>query len=101
MLWLADPELANVTQTYGVCTHKWLFKPFSYRDILTAIILFIGSCVAAGAGVGGGGLNVPMLVFINDFTASNAIPLSSVRTKPRVSDIMHSYPMILTHFYHC
>lgn len=86
MLWLADPELTNITQTYGICTHKWLFKPFSWRDILTALILFVGSCVAAGAGVGGGGLNVPMLVFIDGFPASKAIPLSSVRLNNLLQD---------------
>lgn len=79
MLFLSDPEITNITQTYGICTHKLLFGPFSWKDALTAAILLVGSCVAAGAGVGGGGLNVPMLVFINGFTASSAIPLSSVR----------------------
>lgn len=72
------PSISFANTTYGLCAHKPLFSPFSWRDILTVLIVFAGSMVAAGAGVGGGALNVAMLVFIDEFTATSAIPLSSV-----------------------
>lgn len=77
-VWEAFPNSTERYEKYGLCRHKAIFSPFHWRDILTAIILFVGSCVAAGAGVGGGGLNVAMLVFIDQFTTTSAIPLSSV-----------------------
>ena len=80
-LWLADPLLASANQTYGICAHKSILKPLSWRDFLSGAVLFVGSCIAAGSGVGGGGLNVAILTFVEGFTSSKAIPLSSVRLK--------------------
>jgi hypothetical protein len=68
----------SALQSHGLCLHKRLFKPFHWKDALTILIIFTGSCVAAGAGVGGGALNVAMLVFIAGFSPSDAVPLSSV-----------------------
>jgi hypothetical protein len=89
-LWEAAPNSTSEYQIYGLCTHKALFGPLHWKDILTTLICFVGSCVAAGAGVGGGGLNVAMLVFINGFTATSAIPLSSV-----CMDYYHSLDILL------
>ncbi len=45
--------------------------------------------LAAGAGVGGGGLFVPILILILEFTTKTAIPLSNVRVpKPYVITII-------------
>jgi uncharacterized membrane protein YfcA len=92
-IWEASPNSTERYENYGVCLHKPLFKPFHWRDILTALILFVGSCVAAGAGVGGGGLNVAMLVFIDAFTTTSAIPLSSVMIGgAAIANFVHALP---------
>ena len=79
LIWQALGVSSNSTSGYGLCKHKALLDPFNWKDTLSFILIFIGACVAAGAGVGGGGLNVAMLNFIDGFTGTNAIPLSSVR----------------------
>lgn len=80
-MWLEAPDLVNLTLSYGTCAHKPLVKPFHWRDAVTSFVLFLGSCIASGAGVGGGGLNVAALVFLGDFSTVAAVPLSSVRIR--------------------
>lgn len=42
------------------------------------LIVFIGGAIAAGSGIGGGGIIVPVLVTVGKFSLADAIPLSSV-----------------------
>ena len=44
--------------------------------ILGCVVLFIGSAMAAGGGLGGGGIFVPVLILIVGFDAKVAVPLS-------------------------
>ena len=46
----------------AVCRTKGLFSPFTWRDGLTSVFIFLSGMVAAGAGIGGGGLYVPLFV---------------------------------------
>jgi len=63
---------------YGdLCRHKNIF-PVNKFDIWTSILLFIGGTIAAGGGIGGGGVFVPILILLGRFNAEEAIPLSTV-----------------------
>ncbi|KAJ1460342.1 hypothetical protein M885DRAFT_509283 [Pelagophyceae sp. CCMP2097] len=68
----ADPQDAGSM----VCLHKQLF-PLSLRDVLGGICLFCGLTLAASAGIGGGGLNVPILLLVFDFKMDEAVVLSN------------------------
>jgi len=57
--------------------HKELF-PFSTRDALGFFFATLGLMVAAGGGIGGGGLLVPIYILVLQFPAKSAIPLSNV-----------------------
>lgn len=58
-----------------VCLHKQLF-PMLQEDLLLFIVMFIIAVCAGAAGIGGGGLNVPVLMMINSFGIKEAVPLS-------------------------
>ena len=57
--------------------HKNLF-PFSTRDALGFVLASLGLMLAAGGGIGGGGILVPIYILILNFPAKHAIPLSNV-----------------------
>lgn len=57
--------------------HKPLL-PFSSRDMVGFTLASLGLMLAAGGGIGGGGLLVPIYILIFKFPAKNAIPLSNV-----------------------
>jgi len=59
-----------------LCYHKQLL-PIDHADIMGAAFTFIASTIAALAGIGGGGLLVPLYVLIMNFEADLASPLSS------------------------
>ncbi|XP_049849411.1 uncharacterized protein LOC126318632 [Schistocerca gregaria] len=67
-----------VAETDSEVKHKGLFSPFSGLDFVAFTIIFVGSAIAAGAGLGGGILNTPILMSVAKFSASESIPLSSV-----------------------
>lgn len=69
----------NETQPVGTCKNKKLFSPYSWTDAIFTAITFIGGAIAAGSGIGGGGIIVPTLVVVGKFSLNDAIPLSSVR----------------------
>jgi uncharacterized membrane protein YfcA len=58
------------------CRHKGLV-PLAFWDGLVVLPLFVGGVMAAGAGVGGGGIYVPLLILLNGFTARDSVPLST------------------------
>jgi uncharacterized membrane protein YfcA len=59
-----------------LCYHKQLF-PIDHADIYGATFTLVASTIAALAGIGGGGLLVPLYVLVMNFEADYASPLSS------------------------
>eukprot|EP00696_Hemimastix_kukwesjijk_P019187 gnl/Hemi2/8397_TR2901_c0_g1_i1.p1 gnl/Hemi2/8397_TR2901_c0_g1~~gnl/Hemi2/8397_TR2901_c0_g1_i1.p1 ORF type:complete len:517 (+),score=107.87 gnl/Hemi2/8397_TR2901_c0_g1_i1:45-1595(+) len=64
------------TDRHPQCLHKPLFPNFTSQDFWGTLLCFLASIVAAGGGIGGGGLFVPVLMMISGFEARSAIPLS-------------------------
>lgn len=69
----AKPES---TQCY-VCLHKSLF-PLGSIDAYGTALLFLAGVLAGASGIGGGGLNVPLLMLVQGFIIEEAVPLSHV-----------------------
>lgn len=61
----------------GECEHKGLW-PMIPIDLLLTLAMFLIGVAAAAAGIGGGGINVPALMYINNFLIEEAVPLSHV-----------------------
>ncbi|EKX43372.1 hypothetical protein GUITHDRAFT_95350 [Guillardia theta CCMP2712] len=59
-----------------MCKHKPLFHPFDHSDVLICLITLVTIMLAAPAGVGGGGILVPMYLSIGKFSPHYGIPLS-------------------------
>lgn len=57
--------------------HKPLF-PLSARDYRGFFCAIIGLMIAAGGGIGGGGILVPIYILVMGFTPKHAIPLSNI-----------------------
>lgn len=73
-----DPHLSgqgNASQ--WVCLHKTLY-PFVAQDAFTAVLLGLCGILAGASGIGGGGLNVPILMLTSDFLFGEAVPISHV-----------------------
>eukprot|EP00026_Physarum_polycephalum_P006878 Phypoly_transcript_06931.p1 GENE.Phypoly_transcript_06931~~Phypoly_transcript_06931.p1 ORF type:complete len:475 (+),score=42.28 Phypoly_transcript_06931:38-1462(+) len=60
-----------------LCLHKNLL-PLSWLDIVAFIIFFTACAFAAGGGIGGGGIYVPVLILVGEFVTKEAVPLSNV-----------------------
>jgi hypothetical protein len=57
--------------------HKDLF-PLSRADVIGLVLAVVGLMLAAGGGIGGGGILVPLYVLIFRFSPKLAVPLSNV-----------------------
>jgi hypothetical protein len=57
--------------------HKYLM-PLGMRDIGGLIFAAVGLMIAAGGGIGGGGMLVPIYIIVLGFAPKYAIPLSNV-----------------------
>jgi uncharacterized membrane protein YfcA len=57
------------------CVHKSFLKP-SFLEIIGYILVFITNSVATTVGMGGGAVNVPILIIFFGYVIKNAIPLS-------------------------
>jgi len=57
--------------------HPPLF-PLTGRDYAGFILAVMGLMVAAGGGIGGGGILVPIYILVMDFSPKHAIPLSNI-----------------------
>eukprot|EP00945_MAST-04E_sp_MAST-4E-sp1_P002011 g2011.t1 len=44
------------------CRTKGLFDPFTWQDGVASVLTFFGGCLASGAGIGGGGIYVPLFI---------------------------------------
>ncbi|CAL1148296.1 unnamed protein product [Cladocopium goreaui] len=59
----------------AVCLHKQLF-PMLPLDVTFFFVIFMVSFLAGAPGIGGGGINVPLLMMLNRFTIKEAVPIS-------------------------
>ena len=79
---LSDDSSINATAKCGiegmcyVCLHKALF-PMIGSDVLMIAIFFACGVLAGAAGLGGGGLYVPILMLTSNFLVKEATPLSN------------------------
>lgn len=64
----------EVQATY--CVEKDLFEPFSVNDLAGTLVAFFSTAVGSGCGIGGGGLMVPLFIFVMGLNPKLAIPLS-------------------------
>ena len=53
-----------------------LFEPFTLYDGLCTFAILVGSMIAAGGGLGGGGVFVPIYILVLSFNTKNAAALS-------------------------
>ena len=60
----------------GYCEMNKLTKNFDASTIGTIIAIFVGAFIAAGGGLGGGGIFVPVFILLLDFDAKSAAALS-------------------------
>ena len=62
--------------------------PLSSRDYATFICATLGLMIAAGGGIGGGGILVPIYILVLGFSPKHAIPLSNITGKKK-RHLMH------------
>lgn len=76
-----DEDTVDLSQSHrnlgGHHHHAPLF-PLTTSDYLGFFLATIGLMVAAGGGIGGGGILVPIFSLVHGFSAKHAIPLSNV-----------------------
>jgi uncharacterized membrane protein YfcA len=61
----------------GFCKHKKFF-PVTGKEVIGAVLIFIGSALSNAGGIGGGGLLVPILILFLNFNTKEAIPISKL-----------------------
>ena len=76
---LASTLNATCASTGGcyACLHKGMW-PLMSGDVSTACLLFVCGVLAGASGIGGGGLNVPLLMLSGGFLVTESVPLSHV-----------------------
>ena len=60
------------------CQYKAIDDDFDYIDVLLFLVAFVGGALAAGGGVGGGGVFIPTFVLLGGFSVRDAVPLSNM-----------------------
>ena len=70
-------EPPRVEEFHGEEEHKPLF-PLDWTDYLGFFCASLGLMLAAGGGIGGGGMLVPLYILVMGFSPKHAIPLSNV-----------------------
>lgn len=58
------------------CIEKDLFTHFGWRDMVGTLVAFLSTAIGSGCGIGGGGLMVPLYIFVMGLSPKHAIPLS-------------------------
>ena len=61
-----------------ICAHKSLTSGVDARDWYGFVLVFLACAMAAGGGIGGGGLLLPVFILVYAFTPHDATPLSNV-----------------------
>ena len=67
---------ATGSDTHTNCKHKPMFFPFSWRDFALILITLFTITLTAPTGAGGGGILVPLFMFVGEFSPHTAVPLS-------------------------
>ena len=62
-------------------------------DISSTFLVFIGSSFANAGGAGGGGIFVPLLILLTQFTPHGAIPLSKAMSTYNQTTRQHSHAL--------
>jgi hypothetical protein len=70
------PAAVSVKPIYNE-QHDPLF-PLTNRDYIGFFLAILGLMVAAGGGIGGGGILVPIYILVMGFSPKHAIPLSNI-----------------------
>jgi len=70
------PNARGEVVEIGYCIEKDLFAPFSWTDVVGTLIAFFSTALGSGCGIGGGGLLVPLYIFVMGLSPKHAIPLS-------------------------
>jgi uncharacterized membrane protein YfcA len=70
-------ELTNMSVLLPTDQHKPLL-PLDSTDILGFVLSTVSLMIAAGGGIGGGGILIPIYIIIMDFSPRYALPLSIV-----------------------
>lgn len=60
----------------AVCMPRDPVRKWSWREVVCTIFVVITAVLSAAAGMGGGGVYVPLLLMILDFSTKEAVPLS-------------------------
>lgn len=58
--------------------HVWTEVTRDHYELLCSILVFVASLLSAAAGLGGGGVFVPLLILFSGLAPSDAVPLSQV-----------------------
>jgi len=77
LLLLSYVMAQEMAEESSIEPHKDLF-PLSARDVIGMLLAIIGLMIAAGGGIGGGGILVPLYILVLDFHPKFAIPLSNI-----------------------
>ena len=70
------------SNTTGECYTPSLSEGGDARDVAAAVACFLGAALAAGAGLGGGGMFVPFLILIGGFSTNEVFILSILFCMP-------------------
>lgn len=73
---LLAPNALGEPVEVAFCIEKDLFSPFTWTDALGTLIAFASTALGSGCGIGGGGLLVPLYIFVMGLSPKHAIPLS-------------------------
>lgn len=68
--------MCHIEDGEAYCIEKDLFSPFTITDVIATVVAFLSTAIGSGVGVGGGGLLVPMYIFVVGLSPKHAIPLS-------------------------
>lgn len=59
-----------------MCIHRDIRKQWSWREAFCTVLIVLTAMLSAAAGMGGGGVYVPLLLLLCGFSTQEAVPLS-------------------------
>lgn len=90
---LSGYECKNAEEE-GTCEREPLFANWrATEDTATTFLLFLGASLAAGGGVGGGGIFVPIYIIVAGLTPQEAVPMSQATIMGgSIANLINYYP---------
>jgi len=67
---------SHIEMQAAYCIEKDFFSHFGWRDAVGTLVAFLSTAIGSGCGIGGGGLMVPLYIFVMGLSPKHAIPLS-------------------------